>query len=228
MIKKLTLIVLALVFVISLSACGEKPVSQTGENIVANGNAYDVKLDERTEETQYEYGIDDVSMVDTTNGKKISLGMSENEINKIIGEPDVKTTDSSTYKGIVIKFREDKAVSMIVSGGKFEGEAGMRFKTSRGVGIGTSFENFKKAYGDSYIESGDTTANDGTVSKTPAKAMRYFEKKGNKLSFLGTELTAEQKSGNITNYYVQDFMFGNESGLVGAIRIGLYSSIIGK
>lgn len=50
---------------------------------------YEVQLDERTDETKYQYGMDDLSLVDTVSGQKLTIGMTADEVEKITGAPGV-------------------------------------------------------------------------------------------------------------------------------------------
>lgn len=229
--KKLTATILALTLMLSLAACGKKTVSQMGENIVQNvteeGRKYDVQLDERTEGTHYEYGEDDLSLVDTNSGNKITLGMSEADVEKVTGSAEQKDGDYRVYDGVVVRYTDNAAVSFIVASGQFKDGKETRYKTTRGVGIGTSAEDFKKAYGDSYTQGGEETTADGEVSKSASRAVRYFKKDGKKINFLGTALSDEQKAEDTTNYYMQDFMFSNETGNIATMRISLMSAATG-
>ena len=221
----------------TLGGCGKKTASQTGENIVPVENSqqnngennanYDVKLDERTPDTQYSYGEDDISLVDTVSGKKIVLGMNEADIESITGAPTKNDGNYKVYDGVVVRYGDGKAISFIVSNGQFEGAALTRYKSSRGVGIGTSAEDFKKAYGDSYTEGSETVDEKGNTEKTASRAVRYFKKDGSDMEFLGTRLTEEQKSGDTSNYYLQDFMFSNTDGKIATIRVSLLSAATG-
>ena len=126
-----------------LGGCGKKTASQTGENIVPieqpqegrqgdNGNAenapkYEVKLDARTADTQYSYGEDDISLVDTVSGKKIVLGQTKAEIESVTGEAKETDADYVTYDGVIVRYADDKAVTLLVSNGKFEGNSATRY-----------------------------------------------------------------------------------------------------
>lgn len=244
--------VLGTAAVLSLSSvlvgCGKKTASQTGENIVPIENSqnngqgentsgenaenkpnYEVKLDDRTADTQYQYGEDDISLVDTVSGKKIVLGSTKAEIESVTGEEKEVNSDYITYDGVMVRYIDDKAAVFIVSNGMFEGSSATRYKTSRGVGVGMSQEDFNKAYGDNVNVGEESVDSDGNVEKTASRAVRYFEKDGSKMKFLGTKLTSEQKSKNNdkSNYYIQDFMFGKKDGSVATMRIGLYEAVSG-
>lgn len=228
-----------------LGGCGKKTASQTGENIVPieqpqdgtqgdNGNAenapkYEVKLDERTADTQYSYGEDDISLVDTVSGKKIVLGQTKAEIESVTGEAKETDADYVTYDGVIVRYADDKAVTLLVSNGKFEGNSATRYKTSRGVGLGTTRDDFSKAYGDNVNQGSESTDENGNVEKTASRAVRYFEKDGSDMKFLGTKLTSEQKSKNNdkSNYYIQDFMFSNKDGNIATMRVSLYEAAFG-
>ena len=231
--KRTMAVILSVLMLVPLAGCGKKTVSSTGENIVKNESAnapreYDVKLDEREGDMQYAYGEDDLSLIDTNTGKKITLGMSRGEIEAVTGEVLQKEMNDSIYDGVVVRYEDDTAVSLIVSAGRFRDGQETRYKTSRGVGIGTTGDDFKKAYGDSYNEGEETTAADtGEKSKAASRAVRYFEKDGKKVEFLGTELSTEQKSKDKSNYYLQDFMFSNADGTIATIRVSLLSAVAG-
>ncbi len=229
--KKIVSAALAAIMLSALCACGDKPVSQTGENIVENttgsGNKYDVQLDERTEDTQYEYGEDDLSLVDTMSGSKITLGMSQQDIETITGAPEQTDRDTLIYDGVIVMYEEGRAVSFIVSNGMFKDGKETRYKTTRGIGVGTSADDFKKAYGDSYAEGGEVTHESGEVSKTASSAIRYFKKDGNKIEFLGTDASSIQQDGEDAEYYLQDFMFSNKTGNIATMRISLSSAATG-
>lgn len=57
--------------------------------------------------------------------------------------------------------------------------------------------------------------------------MRYFEKNGNKIKYIGTELPNDKKDADKSNYYFQDFMFSNKDGSVTTIRITLMDAAMG-
>lgn len=226
-----------------LYGCGKKTASQTGENIVpiehskndsaAGENAenkpnYEVRLDERTADTQYQYGEDDISLIDTVSGKKIVLGSNTSEIEAVTGDVIETDSDYKTYDGVIVRYRDDKAVMFIVSSGQFEGSSAARYKTSRGVGIGTSHDDFNKAYGDNFNKGEESVdESTGKVEKQASRAVRYFEKDGSKMKFLGTQLTSEQKSKDKSNYYLQDFMFSNKNDSVVTMRVSLYDAARG-
>lgn len=237
-INRFICLILSCVIALLFSACGGKTASQTGENIVVKNEGtvtddgdernYEVQLDERTEETQNDYAEDDLALVDTVSGKKISLGMTEAEIEEIAGAPLKNDMDYRVYDGVVVKYTDGLAASFIVASGQFEGDKATRFVTSRGISVGTTADDFKKAYGDSLREGKEVIDTEsGETSKNANRAVRYFEKKDNKIKFIGTELTPEQKNGDTSDYYMQDYMFSKVDGSVATIRITLLSAVSG-
>lgn len=221
----------------ALSGCGPKNVSETGKNIVPNvqsGSAesggqrnFTVELDERGGKAAYDYGLADLSLIDTVTGERITLGMNIDEIEKITGAPEMVEPGYKTYDGVVVKYdKNNRAVSLIVSNGKFKDGKEMRYFTSRGVGIGTSAEDFKKAYGDSYTEKKETIDEaTGEVTTDAARAVRYFELDDDEVEFLGTTAPREMDD----DYCIQDFMFSNTDDTVATIRISfLYAARGGK
>lgn len=186
-------------------------------------NQYDVKLEERGEDKAYEYNTDDLSFTDTTTGNKISVGMSQGDIEKLIGASEKVDRDLTIYKGIVIKYKDGVSVMMSVSNGQFAGsDDRFRFKTSRGVGIGTPIKDFKKAYGETYTEGKkEKDEKTGITIQRAGRATRYFKKDGENISFIGTSLPNNQD--DRTNYYIQDFLFSNTDDRVASVRVSLLS-----
>lgn len=226
-------ILILLLVTMAFSGCG-KPgtASSQGTNIVkkadpkegddSNAKNFEVHLDERTEDTKYAYWKDDISFVDTVTGKHISIGMNREKIQGIIGEPMSEDNGYCMYDGLVVQYNEEgTAIAMLVSAGMFQSkEQGTRFKTSRGVGIFTTREDFMKAYGDLYTEGETETTREGNlVIKRLSNAVRYFVVDGQKVEFLGTELTEEMKNTYTGKLYMQDFMFEHESNQVTTIRV---------
>ena len=226
-----------------LSGCGKKnsdQTSATADNIVPKASSaaqgtdegssggetqrpqkqYDVVLDERDEKTRYQFSIDDISFVDTVNGKKISVGMTMDELEAVTGKSMTDDKNYRVYDGLIVQFSDEgRAVSMIVSGGMFpNADQATRYMSTRGVGINTSFDDFSKAYGDIYSKAGEGSAD------SPANAMRYFKVNGDKVEYLGDSLTDEIKSESDKNkdVYVQYFMFDSENNAVSAMRVSRY------
>ncbi len=218
-LKTIGCVLLATGIIISmLSGCQSKK-----EGDIPIINQYDVELEERGEDKAYEYNTDDLSFTDTTTGNKISVGMSQEEIEKLIGASEKTDRDLTIYKGVVVKYKDGVSVMMSVSNGQFAGsDDRFRFKTSRGVGIGTPMKDFKKAYGETYTEGKkEKDEETGITLQRASRAVRYFKKDGEKISFVGTTLPNNQE--DRTNYYIQDFLFSNTDERVASIRVSLLS-----
>lgn len=215
---------------VSLCGCGSKSASTTGENIVKNENSengreYDVVLDERNGDEGYKYAEDDLALVDTVSGKKISLGMSRGEIEEVAGESYKTDGVYKYYDGVIVGFIDDVAEALVTGSGPFEGEAMTRYKTSRGVYIGMPGEDFKKAYGDEYNESSERTGGDGEVYTTASNASRYFKKSGSKMEYVGETTDGVEDTENL---YLQDFMFSKKDGTVATIKIANFEKMNGR
>ncbi|MEE1013419.1 MAG: hypothetical protein U0L92_03795 [Clostridia bacterium] len=183
---------------------------------------FEVQLDERTEETQYLFGLEDLSFVDTVTGKKVTIGMTEEELGNVAGTPIASDQNYRIYDGLIVQLDEgNKVVSLLVSGGLFlDANQGTRFMSCRGVGLHTSFEDFTKAYGDLSNEKKTQTAEDGSVlNETAGIAIRYFVVDGEKVEYLGTQLTNDQKEKYAGKIYMQDFMFDKETNEVVTMRV---------
>ncbi len=203
-------------------ADGGNIVPRSTEAGIEGQKNYDVLLDERPEEERYLYSMDDLSLVDTISGKKITIGMSRAEIETITGEAVATTPRYCLYDGVVVQYtEEDIAGALVVSGGEFrEEEAATKYLTVRGVGLYTSFEDFVKAYGEEHFAKEEEEAVEGEMpSETPARAIRYFRIDGRKVEYLGTVLTEEMEQEGEENLYIQDFVFGRETNQITAMRI---------
>lgn len=254
-IKKVFAVIAVVSVIVTLfSACGDKKetANSTGPNIVPKESVtekeaentdteetqeensvvpekkYDVLLDERDEDAKYQYDMNDLSLVDTVSGKIISVGMSINDIEQITGTAMTVNQQHRIYNGIIILYGEDDtAESLIVSSGLFPDEnQGTRFKSSRGVALGSTFEDFVKAYGDQFNEGKTTDVKEGeTPYETPANAIRYFRVDGRDVEFIGTKLDAETKAGDTENIYMQDFMFSKDTNKVTTMRISKLDAV---
>lgn len=217
----------------ALSGCRKKTASSSGENIVKSeqpqgDRQYDVKLDERTKDTQYQYADDDLSLVDTVSGKKISLGMSRDEIEKITGEATKTDAEYKYYDGVIVAYKDDKAEALVTASGPFDGDTATRYKTSRGIYIGMSMDDFKKAYGDEYSEGTESTNEKGETEKSASRATRYFKKSGSKIEYIGQTLDSDQKTGDTSGIYFQDFMFSKKDNTVATIKIAHWDTMHGR
>lgn len=226
----MTALVLATTMV---TGCGKKETaSSKGSNIIQKSEPqegdtsaeknYEVKLDERSKDTMYQYGMDDISFVDTVTGKKVTIGMSVENLEEVAGTPITVDNNYRIYDGLIVQFNEEnKAVALLISGGLFQSESqGTRFMTTRGVGLLTSREDFVKAYGDLYNEGETETDENGeVVIKKLSNAVRYFSVDGSKVEYLGIELTEDVKQKYSGKLYMQDFMFDREANQITTMRV---------
>lgn len=231
-VSMLALITLNISAVALFCGCGSKTLNESGKNIVQTDGVqtedgqvrnYDVLLDVRDNQSAYYYTEDDLYFVDTVSGGKIALGMHKDEIEAVCNAPVRTDRDTAIYDGIVVTYKDDTAVSISVSSGIFDGSSATRFKTSRGISVGMSHNDFLSVYGSDYVQGSDTS--DDELIKTPSRATRYFKKDGKKYEYLGTTLTKEQERAVDENYFIQDFMFSTETGNIATMRVALYSEI---
>lgn len=239
--QAIAILTAAVLSVTMLTGCGtKKTASSIGSNIIQKSEAqegdtsdvknYEVQLDERDEDTMYQYGMDDLSFVDTVTGQRVTIGMSAEELEKVAGEPMTVDNNYRIYDGLIVQYNaENQAVALLISGGLFQSESqGTRFKTGRGVGLLTDRDDFVKAYGDLYNEGEtETDENGDVVIKKLSNAVRYFAVDGKKVTYLGTELTEEMEQEYQGKLYMQDFMFDREANQVTTMRV-INAEYIGK
>lgn len=193
----------------------------------AEGTPVEVPLDERNEEAQYTYTEEDLSMVDTTTGKRITLGMNIADVEAITGEPITIDQTYRIYDGIVVNYRDDTAAVLIVARGNMtEGSDPGRYVTTRGVSLSTSVEDFYKAYGTSASADKPVAEEGQEAPVNSTGATRYLQKDGDQIKYLGTDLTQENRPEDLSTLYLQDFIFNSETGLIDSIRVGDYNMIM--
>lgn len=233
MICAIALLAVMLLSSAALCGCGKKTASSTGENIVKNeqasdGREYDVKLDERSEGAEYDYAEDDLTLIDTVSGKKIELGMSCEEIESVTGEPLKTDYLYKYYDGVIVGYIDDKAAALVIGSGTFEGDSATRYKTSRGIYIGMSADDFKKAYGDEYTEGEETVNESGETEKSASHAARYFKQNGKKMQYIGQKADFDKNDADAANIYCQDFMFSKKDNSVATIKIAHWETMRGR
>ena len=225
--KYLALTIVLTLSISVLTACGKKEVATPqATDIVINqeNESIDTTLEERTEETKYQYDTDDLSFIDSTTGQGISIGMALPDIEAVTGEAIRKSGSNVIYNGISVQYNQENiSVGMTLSSGEFDDETiKTRYKTSRGVGLNMSFEDFSKAYGDlSNKREEEQVAEDGTVisGETPANAVRYFKADGSNVEYLGNTKNDAVKATDKDKLYMQYFMFDKETNCVSAIKV---------
>ena len=96
----------------------------------------------------------DLSLYDTVSKKTVSLGMSRDEIEKILGEPDEDESTSmySHYKGLNVGYKENEAVFLEL---EFSKEGSASFRTARGININSSKKEISAVYGDDWNDYDD-------------------------------------------------------------------------
>ena len=223
-IKRILFIAMAAMLSLSLlSGCGKKvdkkeTASSTGSNVIQKSEPqegdtsankhYEVQLDERDEESAYQYSKEDISYIDTVTGGSVFIGMTIEEVDAIAGASMLDDTRYRIYDGLVAQFDEKgKAAALVVSGGLFINEAqSTRFVTPRGVSLYTSRDDFAKAYGDIALDNAES-------------AIRYFMIDGDKVEYLGEKLTQEQQTKHAGKIFMQEFMFDKESNKINSMRL---------
>lgn len=217
-LKKITVLGLTITLLLSATACGKK---NTNEN--APQPVVDVKVEERDDAAKYQYDKNDLTMIDTFTGNSVTIGMSLTDIEAITGTPIRKNGDYKVYDGIAVQYDGETSVAFVISGGEFDDSTSRnRYKTTRGIGLDTSYKEFKMAYGEITNQfkkaTADSDQGQGTA-EAPANAVRYFKVDGENISYLGETRTDEIKNQDPTKVYMQYFMFDKKTDDVSAIRI---------
>ncbi|WEK56241.1 MAG: hypothetical protein P0Y55_09405 [Candidatus Cohnella colombiensis] len=128
------------------------------------------------------YTNDDLSVFDKQTGKKITLGMLQDDVEKILGKPKQerkRLTHANEYEGgIDVYFRIDRAAAIFITDSD-------RFVTMRNIGSSSERYEVQIAYG-SPIYSGSNGLNTYVFVRT---GLNSFEK-SDKLDIDGIESTS--------------------------------------
>lgn len=137
--KRIMALILAAVMIFSMTACGEKKLSD--EN--ANMNTNETKTNEKT------YTLDDLAIRDIESGKLIRIGDSREEVEKIVGEPEEVEEEAdgdivySYSDNIDVTYNEDEEAVSIMC---FKPDKEVRYELASGIGFNSSTEDFIKEY----------------------------------------------------------------------------------
>ena len=254
-LKNLTILSVSAILALStLTACGDKQqtggtasntTSQTqsgekqgssidyGEN-AAKDMPFKVDLKENSEEESYNFTGDDLTLINTESGTSIWPGMTTAQLEAIVGAPIKTDGDYKIYNGLVVKYENDIAMSLIVSEGNIQenNQTAGRFMTTRGVAIGTSIDDFKKAYGSQTAERSETITDengnkvvDESTTETVG-AIRYMRRGADgSVTYLGGELTDEEARKGTSDVYIIDFTFDNAANIIATIRVSAYDAM---
>lgn len=194
----------------------------SGSNIKQGDDGYVVDLEERQGEERYDFESEDLGFVDTKTGAIISIGMTADDIEDIIGSP--RTVDREKYRkydGIIIKYDDDqKASQIIVAAGNMDGDDDPhRYVSPRGVKLNTTLDSFKTVYGDEYTSPKEAAEGDDSIKSTASMAVRYYAKNGNDFEYLGGSYNNNNKPENDEDLIMQTFMFSLETDNISVMSI---------
>ena len=127
--KKVMSLVMVLVCFVAMAGCGEM------------------------KESDFEPGKlvkEDFAVIHIETGKKLTLGMTKKEIEKIVGEPTAEYSIGTDYKGeLTIRYRGDKVSEIAV----FLTKGTPAYKTPRGIAQFSKISDMKEKYGKYVIDS---------------------------------------------------------------------------
>ncbi len=187
-----------------------------GDNVTKREDGgVDVAVDARDGDDRYEFEDEDLGFVDTMSGALISIGMSIDDVESLIGEPRyIDGQDNRFYSGIAVKYDDDMNVErLVVAAGNMEqSDNPERFVTPRGIKLGASEDEFASVYGDQYNDPQDGDENSNT-----SRAVRYYTTDGDGYKYAGNDFTA--LSGDNSSTVTQSFMFSPETGGLSVISL---------
>ncbi|MBP8082517.1 MAG: hypothetical protein KAZ87_04870 [Spirochaetes bacterium] len=132
---KLLCFMLILIFSINtISACKKDNSNQKEEN-----------NSDRNKDFENNFTVDDLSIIDKTTGKVISIGMSKEKVDDCLGKQNEKNfMNLYNYNGLEVFYRDNKVAGLII---KSENNLTRRFTTIRGIGLGNSKNETIEKYG---------------------------------------------------------------------------------
>ncbi len=187
-----------------------------GDNVTKREDGgVDVAVDARDGDNRYEFDDEDLGFVDTMSGAVISIGMSIDDVESLIGEPRyIDGQDNRFYSGIAIKYDDDMNVSRLVvaSGNMEQSDSPERFVTPRGIKLGASVEDFASVYGDEY-----NNPQEGGEDISVTRAVRYYTQNGDDYEYAGNDFNT--LTGDTSSVITQSFIFSPETGGLSVISL---------
>ncbi len=187
-----------------------------GDNVTKRGDGgVDVAVDARDGDDRYEFDDEDLGFVDTMSGAVITIGMSIDDVESLIGEPRyIDGQDNRFYSGIAVKYDGDMNVSRLVvaSGNMEQGDSPERFVTPRGIKLGASVEEFASVYGDQY-----NNPEEGGEDISVTRAVRYYTQSGDGFAYAGNDFNT--LTGDKSSVITQSFIFSPETGGLSVISL---------
>ena len=167
-----------------------------------------VALQDLDEDAQKEYDTDDLGFVRYPDRRIYNYRHEPRGYRGHNRRAVSNQVDSSFYDGIGVQYRDDVACTIAIATGQItEGMNAQRFVTSRGVGLGTSIDDFKKAYG-------DETGTDLSETTTTTLTSRIFQRDGDNF-----HLYRHGTGDATTELYSQEFMLDSETNTVIGVSI---------
>ncbi|MFB9275052.1 hypothetical protein [Cohnella cellulosilytica] len=93
------------------------------------------------------YSAEDLTIVDSITGATLKLGMTREEIERLYEKDEEPTFPYENYEGLGVFFRDDVAASFRIAA---DDNASSRFKTARGIGLGSGKKDVAERYGLQY------------------------------------------------------------------------------
>lgn len=181
----------------------------------------EVSIDAREGSERYNFETEDLGFVDTLSGAQLSLGMSADEIESLIGKPRVIDLDYRIYNGIVVQYNNNmNAIKLIVAAGNMEEDDNpIRFVSPRGIKLSSSFDDFINVYGDEYYGSEISSEENDVNMNGSTRAIRYYAKDGNSYTYLGQSYNKDNKPKNDSDLIMQTFLFEPGTNVVTAVTV---------
>lgn len=187
-----------------------------GDNVTKREDGgVDVALEAREGDDRYEFENDDMCFVDTMSGAIISIGMSIDDVESLIGEPRyIDAQDNRFYSGIAVKYDDNMNVERLVvaTGNMEQSDDPERFVTSRGIRLGATEDEFASAYGDQYNDP-----QDGELGGSASRAVRYYTPDGDGYKYAGNDFNV--LVGDNSSAITQSFIFSPETKGLSVISI---------
>ncbi|MDQ6423222.1 copper amine oxidase N-terminal domain-containing protein [Paenibacillus sp. LHD-117] len=125
------------------------PIRFVGESL-----GKEVGWDEETEtiwisDDPGEFTVEDLHVKDSVTGATFALGMTKEEVEAILGEPDDEFLGRYMYEGLEVYYRENKAAGFIIDAGD---NLTNRFRTNRDIGLGNPKNDVFEAYGNGGVD----------------------------------------------------------------------------
>lgn len=155
-----------------------------------------------------ELTMEDLGIDDALTGAQIRLGMTREEVEKLLGAPDDERWGRDMYEGLQVFYRDNKAAGFIVDASDNETN---RYRTTRGIGLGSPYREILSQYGSPRYQGQLYDSIDVSY---------MFKNENGALDKVTKPISPLDDWDNTKVYYLSILLFNNSNQTLGYLMIG--------